>query len=261
MEERKYGCKIVDLLTIGETTVLWAKAYQKALSDRRSTITNVFLDGLQNRISDAFINILGINNKQHIINATRVLYSIYKPARTDLVDFYKQIKFDLRNNPERLQQVLALFSFNSLYPSIRRGDQEAVIQLLNSIKANLVPDLKAELIALGTDENLINRLFTYADTLKNANVTQELAKIESKQYTQQDVAALNDIYDHIIFINSIAQRANIDKSAKSNFSFAGMLKRLNHQTSTTTTTTTTTTSSTTTTTTDDSATDTTTTTV
>ncbi|HNI44591.1 MAG TPA: hypothetical protein PK230_07835, partial [Chitinophagales bacterium] len=145
MEERKYGCKIVDLLTIGETTVLWAKAYQKALSDRRSTITNVFLDELQNRISDAFINILGINNKQHIINATRVLYSIYKPARTDLVDFYKQIKFDLRNNPERLQQVLALFSFNSLYPSIRRGDQEAVIQLLNSIKANLVPDLKAEL--------------------------------------------------------------------------------------------------------------------
>ena len=236
MEERKYGCKIVDLLTIGETTVLWAKAYQKALSDRRSTITNVFLDELQNRISDAFINILGINNKQHIINATRVLYSIYKPARTDLVDFYKQIKFDLRNNPERLQQVLALFSFNSLYPSIRRGDQEAVIQLLNSIKANLVPDLKAELIALGTDENLINRLFTYADTLKNANVTQELAKIESKQYTQQDVAALNDIYDHIIFINSIAQRANIDKSAKSNFSFAAMLKRLNRQTSSTTTT-------------------------
>ena len=236
MEERKYSCKIVDLLTVAETTILWAKKCQTALSARRSSITVNYLDELQNRISDAFITILGINNKQHLINATHVLYSISKPARTDLVDFYKQLKFDLRNNPERLQQVLAQFSFNSLYPNIRKGDQEAVIQLLNAIKANLTPDLKAELLALGTDENLIDRLFIYADTLKNANVTQELAKIESKQYTQQDIVALNDIYDHIIFINNIAQRADIDKSVKNNFSFAGMSKRLNRQTTTTTTT-------------------------
>ena len=232
MKERKYGCKIVDLLTIGETTVLWAKTYQNALFLRRSSITNEYLDELQNKISDAFINILGNNNKQRLINSTHVLRSISKPARIDIVDFYKQIKFDLRKNPERLQQVLILFNFNNLYPNIRKGDQEAVIQLLNTIKANLSPDLKAELIALGTDENLINRLFMYADTLKNANVTQELAKIESKQYTQQDIAALNDIYDSIIFINSIAQRAQIEKSAKINFSFKGMLKRLNRQTST-----------------------------
>lgn len=230
MEERKYNCKTVDLLTIGETTVLWAKTYQTALFARRSSITNEYLDKLQNKISEAFINILGSNNKQHLINATRILHSIAKPTRIDIVDFYKQIKFDLRKNPERLQQVLALFNFNSLYSNIRQGDQEAIIQLLNTIKANLSPDLKAELIALGTDENLINRLFTYADTLKNANVTQELAKIESKQYTQQDIEALNDIYDQIIFINSIAQRAQIEKSAKINFSFAGMLKRLNRQT-------------------------------
>lgn len=241
MEERKYSCKNVDLLTVGETTVLWAKTYQNALLARRSSITKEYLDELQNRINDAFINILGINNRQHLINATHVLHSISKPARTDIVDFYKQIKFDLRNTPERLQQILALFSFNILYPNIRKGDQEAIIQLLNTIKANLVADLKAELVALGTDEKLIDRLFVYADTLKNANVTQELAKIESKQYTQKDIIVFNDIYDHIIFINNIAQRANIDKSIKSNFSFAAMLKRLNRQTTTTTTTTDTTT--------------------
>ena len=241
MEERIYGCKTIDLLTIAETTILWAKNCQDALSARRSSITIDYLDELQHKVSDAFVNILGVNNKQQLINATHILHSIAKPARTDLVDFYKQIKFDFRKNPERLQQILALFNFNIHYPNIRKGDQEALIQLLGSIKANLAPDLKAELIAVGTDKNLIDRLFTYADTLKNANVTQELAKIESKQYTQKDTIVFNDIYDHIIFINNIAQRANIDKSIKSNFSFAAMLKRLNRQTAAVATTTTTTT--------------------
>ncbi len=69
MEERKYGCKTIDLLTIAETTILWAKNCQNALSARRSSITIEYLDELQYKVSDAFVNILGVNNKQQLINA------------------------------------------------------------------------------------------------------------------------------------------------------------------------------------------------
>lgn len=227
--ERKFNCKAVELLIVGETIVTIAATHQAELADRRASFIPAYFDKLKTDINNAYPNILGINNKQQLKDATQLLTNIAKPASTDLVDFNKQISFDFRKDATRLKQLKSQLGFAAHYEKLKTRDQEGLIELLNTFKTSMTPTLKTEITTAGTDTNLIDRITTYAQNLKDANVTQEVAKASSKELTQQDIAVLNEIYEQLILINDIARRSKLSSTAKKSFSFGALLKKLNRQ--------------------------------
>jgi hypothetical protein len=230
---RKFKCKAIELLIIGETIATVAATHVEALAKRRAAFTLAYFDELKTNIDKAYTDVLGVDNAQPMKDATQLLGSMMKPAKNDLVDFNKQLTFDFRKNATRLKQLKDQLGFTTHYAKLKSGDQENFIQLLAKFKTNMLADTKTEILTQGTDANLIDRILGYANTLKNANVTQEVGKILRKELTQQDISTLNDLYDQLILINNIARRSNLSDTVKKTFSFPALLKNLNNHGTTT----------------------------
>lgn len=230
---RKFKCKAIELLIIGETIATVAATHVEALAKRRAAFTLAYFDELKTNIDKAYTDVLGVDNAQPMKDATQLLGSMMKPAKNDLVDFNKQLTFDFRKNATRLKQLKDQLGFTTHYTKLKSGDQENFIQLLAKFKANMLADTKTEILTQGTDANLIDRILGYANTLKNANVTQEVGKLLRKELTQQDISTLNDLYDQLILINNIARRSNLSDTVKKTFSFPALLKNLNNHGTTT----------------------------
>ena len=223
---RKFPCKAIELLIVGETIVTLASTHTEALAKRRAAFTPAYFDELKTNIDKAYTNVLGVDNAQPMKDATQLLGGMMKPAKNDLVDFNKQLTFDFRKNATRLKQLKDQLGFTTHYAKLKSGDQENFIQLLAKFKTNMLADTKTEILTQGTDANLIDRILGYANTLKNANVTQEVGKLLRKELTQQDISTLNDLYDQLILINNIARRSNLGDTVKKTFSFPALLKNL-----------------------------------
>ena len=230
---RKFPCKAIELLIVGETIVTVAATHTEALAKRRAAFTPAYFDELKTNIDKAYTNVLGVDNAQPMKDATQLLGGMMKPAKNDLVDFNKQLTFDFRKNATRLKQLKDQLGFTTHYAKLKSGDQENFIQLLAKFKTNMLADTKTEILTQGTDANLIDRILGYANTLKNANVTQEVGKLLRKELTQQDISILNDLYDQLILINNIARRSDLGDTVKKTFSFPALLKNLNNHGTTT----------------------------
>ena len=230
---RKFKCKAIELLIIGETIATVAATHVEALAKRRAAFTLAYFDELKTNIDKAYTDVLGVDNAQQMKDATQLLGSMMKPAKNDLVDFNKQLTFDFRKNATRLKQLKDQLGFITHYAKLKSGDQENFIQLLAKFKTNMLADTKTEILTQGTDANLIDRILGYANTLKNANVTQEVGKLLRKELTQQDISTLNDLYDQLVLINNIARRSNLSDTVKNTFWFPALLINLNNHGTTT----------------------------
>jgi len=84
-----------------------------------------------------------------------------------------QIDQDFKPTPDRRTEILKQLGFTDYYKDARKKDQEALINLLYQFKANLTAELKTEIANKGTAPAALEEIVEFADTLKNANVTQE----------------------------------------------------------------------------------------
>ena len=67
-------------------------------------------------------------------------------------------------------------------------------------KTNLSPALKTEIVTKGTAQATINNIISYANTLKETNISQETYKGNRKEITDEAITAFNQIYDQVISI-------------------------------------------------------------
>ena len=64
----------------------------------------------------------------------------------------------------------------------------------------MIDSLRQEIIGKGMNSSLIDNIIGYADTFKQANVTQETYKESTKEVTKEVSDTFNAIYDEIIGI-------------------------------------------------------------
>lgn len=64
--------------------------------------------------------------------------------------------------------------------------------------------LKDSIVEKGTNPALIERIISYANLLKSANITQETLKETTKEVSDEAITVFNDIYTEIIGICKIA---------------------------------------------------------
>ncbi|WP_445722534.1 hypothetical protein [Flavobacterium sp.] len=233
---RKYKVKDVEMLTAAATIVENAIANKTLLLSKRSTWADPFFNDLKTQIEDITETYLGKDAAKEMREATQVVLSIQAQAQIDLAEFKIQIEQDFKKEPVQKKEILTTLGFIALHKNVQKSDQEALIQLLYQFKNNLTPTLNTEIVAKGIAQATIDRIIGYANTLKQANITQEGKKGGRKVITEEVVVTFNEIYEQVISIAKIAHNFyKTDKTKQELFSFAKVAATINSKAASTTT--------------------------
>ena len=228
--KRKYNSKDVDMLVACSTIIENALANKTFLQSKRSTWTDDFFTTIQTKIDKALEVHLGIDSAKDLRGATQTLQTIQKRALKDLAEVKVQIAEDYKKEPVKQTEVLTQLGFTTYHKEAQNNDQEALVQLLYKFKTNLTNDLKNEIVSKGTAESILIQITMYADTLKNADITQETFKGTRKEITETAINAFNEIYDDVISIAKIASNFYKEEPVKKDlFSFTKINKTISAQ--------------------------------
>lgn len=144
-----------------------------------------------------------------------------------MVDLNVQLSVEYATDKESLKIVSDTLGMTAWYKQAQNKNQEALISLLYMFKTNLSDELKTEIIAKGIPQSLLESITGYANTLKQANITQELAKGNSKEISHEGQDELNAIYQKVIGVAKIASRFFVDNKVKKElFSYSKILSQL-----------------------------------
>ncbi|MFC4232965.1 hypothetical protein ACFOW1_13775 [Parasediminibacterium paludis] len=215
---RIYSGSDVDMLTAAATIIGHAKDNKAALIAKRSSWKDPFFNNIAAAIDQAFTNILGTNGVKEQKKATKALVKAMKEIVPLLGDFKTQIEVDFEDD-NREKDVLLSLGYG-LMPKVQKGDQEALTKLLATFTTNMSASLKQEIVAAGTDADIIDTIISYAAIIKDSNIAQEKQKGIKKTITAEGITQLNAIYKQTIGVAKIAARfMAADASKAALFSF------------------------------------------
>ena len=225
----KYNVKSVDFLIASDTIVDSAIANQEFLVTKRANWTLLFFLAIKTQIDKAIQDHLGVDGAKQLRESTQIVYAIVANALTELAEIKVQIEEDFKDNPTQKVEILNTLGFTPYFFNARKGDQEALINLLYQFKKNLTQQLNDEIVAKGTAQATLDAVITRADALKQADVIQEGKKGTKKEITAEAIKEFNNIYDKIISITRIATKFFKNDKAKSDqFSFDKVSKNINN---------------------------------
>lgn len=227
--ERNYNCKDVEMLITIDTIIDAAIDNKDFLQSKRPSWKDPFFQNLKTATDNVVQNYLGIDNAKELRTATLQVLAVQMPALRDLAELKVQIEADFKNNTTQQKEILNTLGFTPFYAKTKNKDQEALISLLYQYKTNLTPELKAEIVAKGTAEALLDTITSYADELKSKNVLQERKKGTKKETTEEAIIAFNTIYDQVIAVAKISATYFKDRpTIKEQFSFSKVKNNLNN---------------------------------
>ncbi|WP_293893602.1 hypothetical protein [Flavobacterium sp.] len=227
---RKYKTKDVEMLTATATIIENAIANKTLLQSKRTTWADPFFEDLKTNIENTTNTYLGKDAAKDMRKATQIVLSIQAQALNDLAEFKVQIEQDFKANPTQKTEILTQLGFTTYHKLAQNGDQEGLVNLLFQFKTNMDATLNAEIIAKGTAQVTIDNIIGYADTLKNANISQETYKGTRQEITDEAIQAFNGIYDQVISIAKISSNFyKTDKKKQQLFSFAKVVSNQNSQ--------------------------------
>lgn len=227
--QRKYKVKDVDFIIASDTIIDSAIANQPFLQTKRANWTMDFFQGIKEEINNATQNHLGLDSAKQLRDATQIVYDIQEQALDELAEFKVQVEEDFKDNPTQKIEILNNLGFTTYIFNARKGDQEALIDLLFQFKTNMTSDLSELIVTKGTAQTTINNIINRADQLIQADVIQEGKKGTRKELTATAVNEFNTIYDKIISITRISAKFFKNDKAKSDqFSFQKVAKNINY---------------------------------
>lgn len=223
---RKYKFTDVVMLTSLSTIVENAIANKAALIQKRPTWADPFLQNLQQRINDAIQTYVGVDSAKALRAATKTFETLQEDALQKLSFLKLQIEQDFKKDASQKAEFLSQLGFTSFYKiASQNKSQDALIDLLYQFKKNATPALISSITAKGITATSINEIVSIADTLKNANISQETFKSTRPSITSEAINVFNELYDDVIAVAKIS--AGIfkeDKARQESFSFTKLSK-------------------------------------
>lgn len=225
----KYSIKTVDFVITADTIIDSAIANQPFLVTKRSTWTLPFFQAIKTQIDKAVQDHLGVDSAKQLRDASQIVYTIVANTLEELAEIKVQIEEDFKDNPTQKVEILNTLGFTPYFFNARKGDQEALINLLFQFKTNLTQELNDKIVQKGTAQTTLDAVITRADALKDADVLQEGKKGTRKELTTAAINEFNNIYDKIISITRISAKFfKKDKAKSDQFSFAKVSKNINN---------------------------------
>lgn len=220
---KSYGSSAIVMLVAAGTVCENVREFMETFTTERPEIKEEFIDAFENDINDALKKYFGINSHTQVKAATQVVKKIAKIAVDDLGLFHVQLVGDFKNEKERRDFILSQLGFTKFWKKAQNKNQTALIELLLTLKNNLTTELRTEITAKGLNPTRITAVLAHAETLKQANITQESLKGVAKVQTASSNAAFNAIYDKAINLCSLGKKLfKNDKTKKAMFSFRAL---------------------------------------
>lgn len=201
---RSYNYSDVDMLLASKTIMGNFMAHIDELSTIRTNWTTEYADGIITEIDSTIENEMVIDVKKELRDASNKLSLVMGPAKRDISSFKTQVDEDFKNDTPKLKEILKTLGITKNLKAVQKDNQEALIEMLYTFKSNISDSLKQDITVKGMNPVLIDKISSYADTVMNANVSQEELKGTSKDISQEIVVKLNAIYDKVIGICKIA---------------------------------------------------------
>lgn len=231
---RKYKGKDAEMLICAASITQAAIAHKATLIPKKPTWADPFFPRFMERINNAISNYLGLDNAANLRAQTHTVNSIFKTAYANISLVKLNIEQDFKSDPDRRNEILNTLGYNLYWRAAQQKDQEALISLLFAFKQNLSDPLQSELIAKGNLPLTLTQIIDAAQTLMDANITQETIKQFRKQQSEAKTNEFNSIYDELISICILATRFLSHLPAtRHQFSYSKALKALNTNATTT----------------------------
>lgn len=222
---RNYNCKDADMLLASKTIINNLFLNLAELSLLRSDWTVSYVDELDSRIDNAMDNYLGLDRKMELREATVIVTSIQASSLRDLAFMKAQIEVDFAKTAK---MILKRLGYDKNYRGAYKGDQEALIKLLYRFKDGMNGQLKEDMVSRGMNAELIDRIISYTDQLRETNVSRETLNEVTKNVSAQAIEVLNEIYNDVIEVCKIASNFyQYDSLKKDQFTFSKVVKNLN----------------------------------
>lgn len=93
-------------------------------------------------------------------------YELMVAAVKDVSVFRAELKVDFRHDKDFLNETLENLGYVDYYSEAKNGDHFSLYKMMSTFKRNMTPELQQVILARGIDKNLINRLITYKERLK-----------------------------------------------------------------------------------------------
>lgn len=226
---KHYSNKDVDMIIASAAITESALKNKNLLQAKRATWADPYFNNFKDKIDNTIKTYLGLDSAKQLRESTQFVYTIQADALRDLAEVKVQIEEDFKSNPPQKTEILNTLGFTTYYQATRSKDQEALINLLYHFKTNLSLELKTTIVNKGTAAASLDAVVSYADALKNANITQEGNKGFKKELTAEAISAFNDIYDQAISIARISYKIFKDNPAiRDQFSFNKVVKNINN---------------------------------
>ncbi|QHT65614.1 hypothetical protein GXP67_02510 [Rhodocytophaga rosea] len=227
LTQRTYSYKDVTMLVACQTIAENFKAHKEEIIAVRSVWADPFISTFETRINKAITSYLGLDPKQELKTATLVVTQLQEASLKDLSFLKVQIEADFSVDKVRQASLLDGLGYYSYWVPARGKNQQALIQLLYQYRNGLTKAVKTELVTKGINEALLNRISSYADTLRKANVTQETLKGSSKEITEAGTLEFNAIYEQAMTICKICSKVFTDNAqVKDKFVFSKIAKSI-----------------------------------
>ena len=172
---------------------------------------STFTPEYETSIKNAINAVTALKSDQVIIDemaeCTQDVLNAMATCNTD----YKTVAYFVRKAFKNNKAVQNQFGFNDI-EKVRQSQPRMI--LFMEEHAGTATDHKAELVAEGCNEVLIDKLLVDAQNLKEANIKQEKFKKERGVITQERVKLLNGVYLLVKPINDIAQIIYSDNPAQ-----------------------------------------------
>lgn len=226
-ETRIYKMKDVEMLLTSSIIIETAIQNKVFLINKRATWADPFFTDLQTKIDTVIKKHLGIDSAKDLRKFTATMYSLQKDAKVALAEFKVQIDADFKKDPTKQAEILNVLGFNKYLKDVQKGNQEALINLLYQFKTNLDKGLETEIITKGINKATIDALLSFADTVKDTNVSQETAKNVKSTTTTNYITEFNNLYEEVIAVAKIAAKFYLDNpTLKEQFSFSRVSKAI-----------------------------------
>src|SRR5512138_407648 len=224
-KQRNYKFRDADMLLASRTVAESFKAHIAELSTTRALWTEQYANDLVARIETAITTHLGIDTKKELRDATATMAGIQVPAFRDLSYFRVQLTQDFKKEPAKRDELLVTLGFSRFYGTGIKSNQTNLILLLKTFKSSMTAQVKQDLIAKGMSAALIDNIMAYAESMQDADVTQEYQKESTKHITGEAAVAFNAIYDEVIAICRIAATYyKFEPLKKDQFTFAKIIR-------------------------------------
>jgi hypothetical protein len=226
--QRNYKTTDMEMLMIAATIVENAISNKAYLQTKKSAWAGSLFNDLKTKVDTACHDHFSADNGGDLQQAVGLFRDIHKKALKDLFIFKMQLTEDLKDDEQKLEQILTLLGFTAYYADAHDRDKKALVDLLARFRANASPELRNELMKKGISRNLISGLIEYDKAFKKAGIRPGNYKGIDKGVPVKAIKKLNEIHSSVIHLCKTAITFyKGDEQAREKFNFKAVAKWLN----------------------------------